>query len=76
MDIGNLNTGSGLGYIKLDTTYNAYSYPSSRGLYMNTWYDSVAVSTTGWLGGAPVGGGPTPPPANAPSAPRNLRIVR
>jgi hypothetical protein len=39
-----------VGYIKLDTTYNAYSYPSRLGLTMNMWYDKVAISTGGWIG--------------------------
>lgn len=73
----NLNTGSGVGFIKLDTTYNLYSYPSSRGLYLNMWYDDVAVSTTGWiggtLGGGGGGGGTTYTP---PTAPTNLTILR
>lgn len=66
---GNLNTGSNVGFIKLDTTYNIYSYPSSLGLYMNMWYDGVGVGTAGWLGG--IGGTTT----SGPSAPSNLRIV-
>lgn len=41
---------TGIGYIKLDTTYNRYSYPSSLGLTMFTWYGRVAVSTQGWIG--------------------------
>ncbi|MFN0061612.1 MAG: hypothetical protein ACKVPX_03740 [Myxococcaceae bacterium] len=73
----NLNTGSGVGYIKLDTTYNIYSFPSSLGLTMATWYDDVAVATGGWIGGPlPSGGGSdggTSPAA--PSAPTRLRVV-
>ncbi|MGE3507403.1 MAG: hypothetical protein AB7N65_00790 [Vicinamibacterales bacterium] len=72
----NLNTGAGVGYIKLDTTYNAYSFPSGRGLYMNMWYDSVAVGTAGWIGGTVPGGGAAPPSYTPPSAPINLTIVR
>ncbi|MEQ1877011.1 MAG: hypothetical protein ABL958_10225, partial [Bdellovibrionia bacterium] len=49
----NVNTGADIGYIKLDTTYNAYSYPSSLGLSMKTYFDTVAVGTGGWIGGAP-----------------------
>lgn len=66
----NVPTGSSLGYIKLDTTYNNYAYPSGLGLSMKAWYDSVAVSSA-WIGGTSGGGGTT-----APSAPTNLRIVR
>jgi hypothetical protein len=72
----NVNTTSSLGYIKLDTTYNSYSYPSSLGLRMKTWFDSVAVSGSGWIGGSTGGGGggnPTPP---APDAPSNVRVIR
>jgi len=47
-----LNTGAGVGFIKLDTTYNAYAYPSSLGLTMQAFYDDVAVGTEGWLGGS------------------------
>lgn len=68
----NLNTGAGIAYIKLDTTYNAYSYPSSLGLNMNTWFDSVAVSTQGWIGGTGGSGGGT---TSGPAAPNNVRIV-
>ena len=39
-----------VGYIKLDTTYNAYNYPSRLGLTMNMWYDDIAVSAGGWIG--------------------------
>jgi hypothetical protein len=46
-----VNTGPSIGYIKLDTTYNLYSYPTSLGLSMKTWYDSVAVGTASWIGG-------------------------
>jgi len=68
----NLNTGAGVGYIKLDTTYNIYSFPTSLGLHMNMWYDAVAVGSGGWIGG--IGGsGTTPPP---PAAPANVRIIR
>lgn len=69
----NVNTGSSVGYIKLDTTYNNYAYPTSLGLSMRAWYDSVAVSTQGWIGGT----GSTPPPTTPPpAAPTNVRIVR
>jgi hypothetical protein len=64
----NLNTGGGVGYIKLDTTYNVYSYPSGLGLHMQMFYDAVAVGTGGWIG--PIGGG-----GSAPTTPTNLRIV-
>jgi len=63
-----LNTGSSIGYIKLDTTYNNYAFVTQT---MQAWYDAVAVSTAGWIGGA-AGGGSTPPPA----APTNVRIIR
>jgi hypothetical protein len=77
VNLRNTNTGAGLGYLKLDTTYNAYSYPSSQGLYMNTWYDSVVVSTAGWIGGTPAGGGgPTQPALNPPAPPSGLQIIR
>jgi hypothetical protein len=77
VNVRNTNTGSGLGYLKLDTTYNAYSYPSSRGLSMSTWYDSVAASTSDWLGGTPGGGAPTgPAPGSPPVPPSSLQIIR
>ncbi len=47
-----VNTGPSIGYVKLDTTYNLYAYPSSLGLSMKTWYDSVAISAAGWIGGS------------------------
>lgn len=71
--ISNLNTGANVSYIKLDTTYNAYSYPSSLGLTMQTWFDSVAVSTQGWIGGTSGSGGSSG--TTAPTAPSNVRIV-
>lgn len=71
----NLNTGSGVGYIKLDTTYNIYSYPSSLGLYMNMWYDGIVVGTGGWIGGT-AGGGGGGTTYTPPTAPTNLTIVR
>ena len=40
----------GIGYVKLDTTYNLYRYPSSLGKRMKTWFDNVAISTSGWIG--------------------------
>jgi hypothetical protein len=70
----NLNTGSGVAYIKLDTTYNAYSYPSSLGLTMQAYYDSVAVSTQGWVGGTS-GSGSGGGGISGPTAPSNVRIV-
>lgn len=63
----NVNTGSTVGSIKLDTTYNAYSYPTSLGRTMQTWFDSVAISANGWIGG-------TNSSSPAPGAPQNLRI--
>jgi hypothetical protein len=71
--ISNLNTGANVSYIKLDTTYNAYSYPSSLGLTMQTWFDSVAVSTQGWIGGTSGSGGRSG--SAPPTAPSNVRIV-
>jgi hypothetical protein len=71
--ISNLNTGANVSYIKLDTTYNQYSYPSSLGLTMQTWFDSVAVSTQGWIGGTSGSGGSSG--STAPTAPSNVRIV-
>ena len=43
---------AGTGMIKLDTTYNAYSYIESVGgaLPARTWYDRVQISTQGWIG--------------------------
>jgi hypothetical protein len=70
----NVNTGSSLGYIKLDTTYNNYAYPTSLGLHMKTWFDSVALSAAGWIGGTT--GGTTPPPVPAPASPTNVRVIR
>ena len=50
-NINKLNPCSGnVDYIKLDTTYNAYSYPSRLKLTMQMWYDAVAVATSGWIG--------------------------
>lgn len=72
-NITSLNTGGGTGYIKLDTTYNIYSYPSSLGLFMNTWYDAVALSTSGWVGG--ISGGGSGGGTTAPTPPSNLRII-
>lgn len=46
----NLNTGGAKTYCKVDTTYNAYSYPSGLGLTMQTWFDDVAVARGGWIG--------------------------
>ena len=69
----NLRTGSGVGYLKLDTTYNIYSYPTSLGITMNAWYDAVALSTSGWIGAV---GGTPPPPIPAPAAPTNVRVIR
>lgn len=43
-----LNTGSGFSMVKADTTYNVYSVPSSLGLTMYTWYDSVRWSAGGF----------------------------
>jgi hypothetical protein len=72
----NLNTGSGLYYFKLDTTYNNYAYPTSLGLNMKTWFDAVAVSSNAWIGGTVVAGGGPLPPTTPPDAPVNLRIIR
>jgi hypothetical protein len=43
---------SGIGFLKLDTTYNAYSYIESvaGALPANTRYSDVKVSTQGWIG--------------------------
>lgn len=43
---------NGTGSIKLDTTYNAYSYIESvrDALPAQCWYDNVKVSTQGWIG--------------------------
>ena len=71
----NLNTGTGLYYFKLDTTYNNYAYPTSLGLNMKTWFDAVAISSNAWIG-AGGGGSPTPPPADVPHQPVNLQILR
>ena len=68
----NVNTGSGIGYFKLDTTYNNYAYPSSLGLNMNTWFDTFAISTQGWIGGTSGSGGSS---SSAPTPPSNVRIV-
>ncbi len=40
----------GTGFIKLDTTYNAYSYIEGipGALPARTWYDDIRVSTVGW----------------------------
>jgi hypothetical protein len=65
-----LNTGSSLGYIKLDTTYNNYAFVTQT---MQAWYDSIAVSTAGWIGGQPAGGSTSTP---APAAPLNVRVIR
>jgi hypothetical protein len=70
--ITNLNTGANVSYIKMDTTYNAYSYPTSLGLTMQTWFDTVAVSTQGWIGGTSGSGGGG---ISGPTAPSNVRIV-
>lgn len=43
----NVNTGPSIGYIKPDTTYNDYAYPSSLNLTMHAWYDSVELSKQG-----------------------------
>jgi hypothetical protein len=52
LDPNDVDTGTSIGFLKLDTTYNEYSYPSGLGLTMETWYDSVAVSDERWIGGA------------------------
>lgn len=41
-------TGNAIEYVKVDTTYNLYAYPSSLGLEMHTWFDDVAVFAGGW----------------------------
>jgi hypothetical protein len=41
-------TGSVIEYIKVDTTYNDYAYPSGLGLTMHTWFDDVAVFAGSW----------------------------
>lgn len=66
----NLNVGPAMTYCKIDTTYNAYSYPSGLGLTMYTWFDEVAIATGGWIGDA-VAPGPVGAPLGSPkSAPR------
>lgn len=59
----NVNTGPAIGYLKLDTTYNDYAYPTSLNRTMHSWYDSVAMSTVGWI-------------HSGPASPTNLRISR
>lgn len=65
----NLNTGSGIDYVKLDTTYNVFSYFEANvsGGNSNVYYDDVAVCDS-WCG--PVGGGAD---TVSPAAPTNLR---
>jgi hypothetical protein len=58
----NVNTGANFRYWKVDTTYNDYAYPSSLGITMYRWYDSVAVSDQGWI-------------SSVPAAPTNLRLA-
>ena len=66
----NLNVGAAMAYCKLDTTYNAYSYPSGLGLTMYTWFDEVAIATGGWIGSTVAPGPVGAPQGNPKTAPR------
>ncbi len=44
----NVPTGEAIEYIKIDTTYNVYAYPSGLGLTMHAWFDDVAVFPGSW----------------------------
>lgn len=61
----NLNTGSGVGYFKIDTTYNDFAFFESHvsGGSSNAYYDDVAICDS-WCGPA---GTVTPPPPPPPT---------
>jgi hypothetical protein len=53
-----VDTGAGVDYIKLDTTYNDYQYAVDNGATMRMLYDAVTVNDgDGWIG--PVDGNPS-----------------
>jgi len=54
VDPENVNPGSGGAFIKLDTTYNAFTYFEANvvGDAANCYYDDVAVATDDWVGAA------------------------